>query len=347
MSNEKLVKQDPKAWQKIVRPYMEIDHKKSWWQMANTLIPLVGMWYVTYRTLEYSYFLTILSAVITSAFFVRTFIIMHDCGHGTFFKSRQMRDVVGTILGVLNLTPYHQWTREHAAHHNTSGNLDKRGRGDVWTLTVEEYKNSSNLDKFKYRLYRNPFVTFVIGPFYIFEIMHRFFNKNDTVKEKKSVLLTNALILATVATISYFIGFKNFLLVHLPILFTAQTLGCWLFYVQHQYDEVYWGKGEGWSYVDAALKGCSYYKLPKPLQWATGNIGFHHIHHLSHLIPNYNLEKAYRENELFQNAKILTLSNSLYCAFLKLYDEERGELITFREYAKRFKHAKKSALAVA
>ncbi|GAB4009778.1 MAG: fatty acid desaturase DesE [Bdellovibrio sp.] len=347
MNSSNLQKQDPKMWKKIVRPYMEVDHKKSWMQMANTLIPLVGMWYLTYRSLEISYLLTLALSFVTSFFFVRAFIIMHDCGHGTFFKTRKMRDFVGTILGVINFTPYHQWTKEHATHHNTSGNLDKRGHGDVWTMTVEEYNKATLFEKFQYRLYRNPLVTFVIGPIYIFQFRHRIFLKHDTAKERKSVVLTNILLVLSIWGLSSLVGFKNFLLVQVPILFIAQTVGCWLFYVQHQYENVYWGKGEKWSYVEAALKGCSFYKLPKILQWGTGNIGFHHIHHLSHLIPNYNLEKAYRENELFQNAPVLTFWMSFRCASLKLYDEDKGDLISFREYKKRFITAKKAALAVA
>jgi len=335
------------SWQKIVKPYTEIDNKKSMFQVFNTLIPLMGMWYLTYKSLSYSYFVTVGLALITSFFFIRVFIIMHDLGHGTFFKTRKVRDIVGTLLGVLTCTPYAQWTKEHATHHNTSGNLDKRGHGDVWTVTAEEYQNMSSWEKFSYRVYRNPFITFFIGPMYIFQIRHRFSLSTDGPVERQGIKITNALIVIAIIGMSALVGFKNFLLIQAPILIFAQSIGCWLFYVQHQYEEVYWGKGAQWSYVDAALEGCSYYKLPKVLQWCTGNIGFHHIHHLSHQIPNYNLQKCYEENELFQNAKVLTFWESLSCAFLKIYDEETNELITFREFSRRYKKSKKQVLAAA
>lgn len=347
MQSENQQKSTTASWQKIVKPYTEIDNKKSIFQLVNTLIPLVAMWYLTYRSLETSYFVTLGLGLITSFFFIRVFIIMHDLGHGTFFKTRKVRDIVGTLLGVLNLTPYAQWTKEHATHHSTSGNLDKRGHGDVWTVTVEEYQNMTFWEKFGYRVYRNPLITFLIGPMYIFEIRHRFSLSSDGPVERKGIKITNALIAVAILGMVGLVGLKSFLIVHMPILIFSQTLGCWLFYVQHQYEDVYWGKGAQWSYVDAALDGCSYYKLPKIIQWGTGNIGFHHIHHLSHQIPNYNLQRCYEENELFQNAKVLTFWSSLSCAFLKLYDEDTKELLTFREYAKRYKKAKKAVLAAA
>lgn len=329
-------KQDPKNWKKIVRPYMEADHKKSWWQVANTLIPYFATWYLAYRSLEISYWLTLFFCLLNAGFMVRTFIIMHDCGHGSFFKSKKLRTIVGYITGFLTFTPYEQWTADHAAHHQTSGDLDRRGRGDVWTVTAQEYSNMSWSQRLGYRLYRNTFVTFIIGPIYLFQFRFRFTDKRDDAKGRKSVHICNAALLLIIGTLVYAIGWKAFLMIQIPATVVAQFTGTWLFYVQHQYEDVYWERHENWDYFDAAMKGCSYFKMSRLMHWFTGNIGFHHLHHLSHLIPNYNLRRAMEENEIFQEPSVVTWKTCWKTALMKVYDEDRKELITFSEYRKRY-----------
>jgi omega-6 fatty acid desaturase (delta-12 desaturase) len=333
-------------WQKIVKPYTVPDHAKSWWQVANTLIPFFVLWVLAYKSLAISYWLTFAICVVAQAFVVRTFIIMHDCGHGSFFKSRRLRTIVGYITGILTFTPYWQWTRAHATHHSTSGNLDKRGTGDVWTATVEEYAAMTPWQRFGYKVYRFPLVNFVIGPVYIFQIRFRFFDKGDGPREKRSVIITNIALAAIIGTVSYFVGFKNFLLVQVPITVMCQIFGCWLFYVQHQYEDVYWRHEGDWDYFESAMKGSSFFKLPKVLQWASGNIGFHHLHHLSHQIPNYNLEKCHNENAIFQKPTTIGLFDSFKCASYKLYDEENKEMITFGQYRRRYPELSARKVAV-
>lgn len=330
------VAQTKENWKKIIRPYLKPDHTKSWGQVLNTLPPYILCWVLSYQLYKVSYFLALPMMLLAALFTVRSFIIMHDCGHGSFFKSKRLRTLVGYLTGFVTFTPYHQWTLSHAIHHKHSGNLDKRGVGDVWTATVEEYQNMSALGKFSYRFYRHPFVTFFIGPFYIFMISYRFFAKEDGPKEKRSVIITNLYIAAYVFIMGSWLGWEAFLLIQFTILQMAQIVGVWFFYVQHQYEGVYWNRQEDWDYFDSAMLGSSYFKMPKFLQWFSGNIGYHHIHHLSHSIPNYYLEKVMQENEIFQKPSTLTVASSLKSAFLNIYDEKTGDLISFREMKKRY-----------
>lgn len=325
-------------WQKIVKPYAVADHKKSWFQFFNTVPFFFVFWALAYKSLSIHYGLTFLFSMVAAVFMVRTFIIMHDCGHGSFFKSKKLRTIVGYITGIITITPYVQWANNHATHHQTSGNLDKRGTGDVWTMTLKEYESASLLEKFQYRFYRFPFVTFIIGPIYLFWFTFRFTEKGNTEEARKSVYITNIALAIIIPTAMYFLGWKEFLMVELPILMMAQLLGTWLFYVQHQYEEVYWKRNGEWNYFEAAIMGSSFLKLPKFMHWCTGNIGFHHLHHLSHKIPNYNLERCHNENPVFQQAHSLTMMQSLKSIFLHVYDEEKGDLITFRECARRMKN---------
>jgi len=276
-----------------------------------------------------SWWITVPLALLAGAFLVRVFIIFHDCGHGSFFKSRMANDVLGFITGVLTFTPYYQWRGEHALHHSTAGDLDRRGTGDVWTLTVQEYLESSRWNRFLYRLARNPVVLFVIAPLFLFIVKHRFTSPKASRRERHSVYWTNLAVLALATGLSLIFGLKAYLVIQLTAMLVAGSAGVWLFYVQHQFEGVYWERRGAWDYTAAALQGSSFYKLPKVLQWFSGNIGFHHIHHLSSRIPNYNLEKCHDANPLFQSVKAVTLFPSLKSFTFRLWDEPRKKLVGY------------------
>jgi omega-6 fatty acid desaturase (delta-12 desaturase) len=279
-----------------------------------------------------SYILTLGLAVIAAGFLIRTFIIMHDCGHGSFFKSRRANDIVGFITGVLTLTPYSQWRRDHAIHHATSGDLEERGHGDVSTLTVKEYLALSRWGRFKYRVYRNAAIMLVIGPIWLIFVKHRMYTKETAGKrEIIGVHATNASILLLFILTSLLIGPLKVAAIYFPAMFLAGAFGVWLFYVQHQFEDTYWAKGQEWDYATAAVEGSSFYRLPRVLNWFTGNIGFHHVHHLSPKIPNYLLRQAHEENPLFERAKVLTMRESIKTFSLKLWDEESRRLIGWRD----------------
>jgi len=305
---------------------------KSIWQVCNTFVSFFVIWYLMYLSLDYSYLLTLALALPATGFLVRIFIIQHDCGHGSFFKTRKANDTLGSISGVLTLTPYYYWRKSHAIHHANASNLDHRGVGDIYTMTVNEYLDQSKWGRLKYRLYRHPFILFTLIPSLLFLILYRFPHPNSKSwkRERASVYWTNVALGAIVISMSFLIGLKAFLLIQLPISILAATIGTWMFFVQHQFEETYWAAGDEWDYTLAALQGSSYYQLPKVLQWFTGNIGFHHIHHLSPRIPNYLLEKCHEENEVFQDVTVLTLQSSLKLAFLSLWDEEQQKLVNFR-----------------
>jgi omega-6 fatty acid desaturase (delta-12 desaturase) len=260
---------------------------------------------------------------------VRAFIIFHDCGHGSFFKSRRANTVVGVITGVLTLTPYFHWRWEHAVHHASSGDLDRRGTGDIWTLTVEEYLQSSRWRKLAYRLARNPLVLFVIAPLALFLFINRVPKARAPRREKMSVHWTNLAILVIGVALAWAFGIKAYLIIQLTILMVAGSTGVWLFYVQHQFEGVYWERNENWDYATAALQGSSFYKLPKVLQWFSGNIGFHHIHHLSPRIPNYHLAKCHASEPLFQVVKPITLIASFKAFSFRLWDEQCHRLVGY------------------
>ncbi len=317
------------SWQQAVANYQKPDLLRSVWQLVNTLIPYCLLWYVMYRSLEVSYWMTLALAFPTAGFLVRIFIIFHDCGHGAFFKSQRANDIVGFVTGVLTMTPYHGWRHEHATHHATAGDLDRRGVGDIWTLTVKEYLALPPWERWKYRLYRNPLVMFLFGPLFVFLIRHRFAQRDARKRERYSVYWTNLALAGIVIVMSVTIGLTSFVLVQLPIIVIAAAAGIWLFYVQHQYEGVYWERHNKWDYVTVALEGSSFYKLPKVLQWFTGNIGFHHVHHLSPRIPNYYLERCHNADPMFQQVKAITLWPSLKSISFRLWDEDRHELVGF------------------
>ncbi len=318
------------AWKQVVARYQKSALWAGVWQLTNTLIPYCVLWYLMYLSLKVSWWLAIPVAMLAGAFLIRVFIIFHDCGHGSFFKSTRANNIVGFITGVLTFTPYFHWRWEHSVHHATSGDLDRRGMGDVWTLTVQEYLEASRWKKFAYRLARNPFILFGLAPFFLFVIQQRFPAAKAPVRERHSVAWTNLCLVILCGGLSYLFGLKNFLLLQLIILMVAGSSGIWLFYVQHQFEGVYWERSSDWDYSTAALKGSSFYKLPKILQWFSGNIGFHHIHHLSPRIPNYHLEKCHQAEPLFQTVKPVTLVGSLKSFTFRLWDERRRKLVGYR-----------------
>ena len=265
-----------REWVKIVKQYQVPDRWRSMWQVLNTFVPFVLIWILMVYSLKLSYWLTLALAVVNAGFVVRIFILQHDCGHNSFFKSTKWNNVLGSISGVITLTPYYHWRKRHAIHHATSGDLDFRGIGDVETVTVAEFSAMSKWERFKYRFYRHPFTLFLLGPVYIFVIGHRFpvgVKKGDK-KERASVHWTNLALLLVILGLGYWIGFKEFFLIQTPISIFASTAGIYLFYVQHQFEDTYWRRHVDWDYEKAALQGSTYFKLPKVLQWFTGNIGF-------------------------------------------------------------------------
>jgi omega-6 fatty acid desaturase (delta-12 desaturase) len=317
-------------WKEIVTAYQQPSLRRALGQLANTLVPYAALWYFMYLSLNVSYWLTAALVVLAAGFLVRLFIIFHDCGHGSFFRSRRANDIVGFITGVLTFTPYHQWRWEHSIHHASAGDLDRRGTGDVWTLTVQEYLEASRWKRFAYRLARNPVVLFLLAPLYLFLIQQRFPAPKSPRRERLSVLWTNLALVAMGAGLSAMFGFKTYLVLQVSLIALAGTAGIWLFYVQHQFEGVYWERDEQWDYCAAALQGSSFYKLPKVLQWFSGNIGFHHIHHLSPRIPNYNLERCHQAEPLFQTVKPVTLLSSLKSLTFRLWDEQQRRLVSFR-----------------
>ena len=330
-SNSRLIP-DKAAWSTLVAKYQAANPWQSIWQVVNTLIPFSLLWYLMYLSLAYSYWFTLGLALPAAGFLVRIFIIQHDCGHGSFFKSRKANDFLGSICGVLTFTPYYYWRKSHAIHHASSGSLEDRGIGDIYTMTVQEYLQQSKWGRLKYRLYRHPLLLFVLAPTFLFIVLHRlpFAESKSWRRERASVHWTNLAIAAVVISLSFVIGLKPFLLIQLPIIILAATIGTWMFYIQHQFEDTYYAHGDNWDYTLAALHGSSYYQLPKVLQWFTGNIGFHHIYHLSPRIPNYRLQKCHEENQVFQQVVVLTLWTSLQSIFLSLWDEEQNKLVGFR-----------------
>jgi omega-6 fatty acid desaturase (delta-12 desaturase) len=313
-------------WQGVVSKYAYPETWRSVWQVLNSVIPFILMWYLMYRSLAVGYWLTLILAVPTAGFMVRCFIIFHDCCHGSFFRTMKANDRLGLVLGVLVLTPFYQWKHSHAIHHATAGDLDRRGIGDVYTMTVQEYLAAPWYKKVGYRIMRNPMILFTIGSFIVFTVTQRFFEKHSGKRERSSVIWTNIAIAALVGWIMLEVGWAAFLLVEVPVLLIACGSGVWLFYVQHNFDPTYWERHQEWEFFSAGMDGSSFYKLPKLLQWFTGNIGFHHIHHLSPRIPNYKLEECHNENPMFQ-IEPLTLEHSLKSLFFRLWDEKEKMLV--------------------
>jgi omega-6 fatty acid desaturase (delta-12 desaturase) len=316
---------------KAVAPYEQTDTKSSIKQVINTVGPLLLLWYGAYLSLSVSYWLTLPIVIAASGFMVRTFIIFHDCCHQSFFNSRKANDILGTITGILTIVPYQQWKHTHSVHHATSSNLDKRGVGDMWVLTIQEYIDSPWWRRLAYRVYRNPVVMFGIGPISTFLLEYRFNRRDARRKERINTYVTNVSIVGLYGLLCWAIGWQAFLMIQGPIFFISGMMGIWLFYVQHQFEDSYFENGDEWSYVKAAVDGSSYYKLPKPLQWITGNIGFHHVHHLSPKVPNYNLEKAHNATPPLQKATTITIGESLKSLKFRLYNEEKKTFVSFKD----------------
>jgi len=319
----------PLAWKEVVAKYARPSLGRSVWQLVNSLVPYAALWYLMYRSLAVSYWIVLPLAILAGGFLTRVFIIHHDCGHGSFFKSQKASDIWGFITGVLVSTPYRLWRWKHAVHHAGAADLDRRDLGAVWTLTVQEYLEATRWKRFAYRLVRNPFVLFVMAPPILFLVLHRFSEPRASKRDRHSVYWTNLAMLGLVSALIWMIGFKAYLLIQIPVMMVSSSAGVWLFYVQHQFEGVYWERHEEWDYTAAGLQGSSFYKLPKVLQWFSGNIGFHHIHHLSPRIPNYNLEKCYRADPMFQPAKPLTLLSSFKSCSFRLWDEPRHQLVGY------------------
>jgi omega-6 fatty acid desaturase (delta-12 desaturase) len=334
---------EPASWKEIVLQCQKPSRGRALWQIVNTLGLLSLLWYLMYRSLAVSCWITLPLAILAGALLVRVFIIFHDCGHGSFFKSKTANDIVGFLTGMLTFTPYYHWRWEHAIHHASAGHLDRRGTGDVWTLTVQEYLESSRWKRFAYRLARNPMILFVIAPLYLFLIRQRFVSARANKRERWSVYWMNLAILGMAAGLSAIYGTVPYLLIQLVVIAVAGSAGVWLFYVQHQFEDVYWERADQWDYTAAALQGSSFYKLPRILQWFSVNIGFHHIHHLSSRIPNYNLEKCHEAHPMFQSVKPITLFSSLKSFQFRLWDESNKKLIGFRQLRKMLKQQKQPA----
>jgi omega-6 fatty acid desaturase (delta-12 desaturase) len=320
-----------RSWQKVIMKYNHPDLRKSIWQICNSVIPYFIMWYLMVQSLKISYLITLVLILVSSGFLVRTFIIFHDCGHGSFFKSKKANTIVGSICGIITFTPYYKWHKQHAEHHASTVNLDKRGIGDVWTMTVDEFLSASKWQRFVYRAFRNPYIMFTVGPLFMFIVQNRFSNKKMTPKERWNVYFTNIVLLLMSFGMILLIGLKSFLIIEIPLLFISHAIGLWLFYVQHQFEDVSWDRSGTWDYKTAAIQGSSFLKLPVVLQWFTGNIGFHHVHHLSPRIPNYNLARCQYENDLFKDVKPVTLFSTFKALKLSLWDEANRQLVRFRK----------------
>ncbi|MBB5032756.1 fatty acid desaturase [Prosthecobacter vanneervenii] len=332
-------------WKKIVAPFQVPSVPRAVWQLVNTFVPMVLLWWAMYESLAVSYWLTLALAAVTGLLVVRVFIFFHDCGHGSFFKSNRANSIVGFICGMVTFTPYAHWSWQHAVHHQTSGDLSRRGDGDIWTMTVKEYQEASPTRRMFYRIIRNPFTLFIVGPLVLFLLYQRIPSPRAKAKDRASVMYMNVAVVLMVVAMSWLFGFKNYVMMQLPVTMFAGMAGIWMFYVQHQYEDVYWEHGKEWDYTTAALEGSSFYKLPKILQWFTGNIGYHHVHHLSSRVPNYYLERCHNSHPMFHSVKPLTILESLKCINLRLWDESDRRLISFKEYRQRY--AQKTPVAAA
>lgn len=319
-------------WGKTLSEYRKPNLSRSLFELAATIGPFLLLWILALWSLSISYWLTFCISVLNSAFLLRLFAIQHDCGHGAFFENRTVSDWLGRVLGVLTLTPYDVWRRSHSIHHSASGNLGRRGIGDVWTLTTAEYRDMSFLNRVIYKVYRNPICLFGLGPGYLFYIQNRIpLGLMSNAKYWVSAMCTNAAIFAVVALILYFGGLMPILLIFLPSTLLAATAGVWLFYVQHQFEATHWEDEADWDLHDAALHGSSQYVLPPVLQWLTANLGIHHVHHLYSRIPFYRLPEVLRDHSELADCNRMTIRQSLSCVRLHLWDEDRKRLVSFAQ----------------
>lgn len=305
--------------------------KRSLLEIATSVVPYLALTALMYLTLDVSYALTLVLAFPAAGFLVRTFIAFHDCAHGSLMLSKRANAYVGRVLGLFVLSPFGRWRHDHAVHHASSGDLERRGVGDILTLTVAEYRARSYKGRLGYRALRSPLVMFGLGPVIAMIVGPRIATRAQRPRMRNSVLLTDLVLVIAVGVIVSLVGWQTFLLVWAPPAMLAGSVGIWLFYVQHQFEDAYWQSADEWTYADAALRGSSYLKLPKVLQFFTGNIGLHHVHHLNARIPNYNLQRAHDENPVFHQVPTLSLWDGFRSVRLKLWDEERGKLVTFAQ----------------
>jgi omega-6 fatty acid desaturase (delta-12 desaturase) len=320
-------------WREALAPYAQPHLGRSLLDLATSVLPYLALSVAMYFALSVSYLLVLVIAIPTAGFLVRTFILFHDCSHGSFLASRKANLWLGTVLGLFVYSPFLRWRHDHAIHHATSGDLDRRGGGDVRTLTVSEYHALPPRARLGYRLFRNPLVMFGIGPIVALLIGPRIVARSARPRMRDSVIGTNIALAVLIVGLCWLVGWRDYLLVQAPTLLLAGSAGIWLFYVQHQFEDAYWESAESWTYADAALRGSSYLKLPKVLQFFSGNIGLHHVHHLSARIPNYNLQRAHDENAIFHEVPMLSLRDGLRAVRLKLWDEEHRRMVTFAEAA--------------
>ena len=322
---------DANFWRERLAPYTKPHLGRSVVDVATSVVPYVGLSVLMYLALDVSYLLVLALAVPAAGFLVRVYILFHDCTHGSFLATKRANAWLGNALGLMVFSCFASWRHNHAVHHATSGDLDRRGVGDVPTMTVAEYRGLSRRGRLGYRMYRNPLVMFGLGPAYAMLIQPRLVSRSARPRIRRSVLLTNVALGLLIGGLCLAFGWREYLLVQAPTVLLAGAAGVWLFYVQHQFEDAYWQSSETWSYADAALQGSSYLKLPKVLQFFSGNIGLHHVHHLSARIPNYNLQRAHDENPIFHDVPTLSLWDGLRAVRLKLWDEERGRLVGFAE----------------
>jgi acyl-lipid omega-6 desaturase (Delta-12 desaturase) len=318
-------------WRETLAPYAKPHLGRSLLDLATSVLPYLALSVAMYAALSVSYLLVLVIAIPTAGFLVRTFVLFHDCSHGSFLASRRANLWLGTVLGLFVYSPFLRWRHDHAIHHATSGDLDRRGGGDVRTLTVSEYEALPSRARLGYRVFRNPLVMFGIGPIVALLIGPRIVAKEARPRMRDSVIGTNVALALLVAALCWLLGWRDYLLVQAPTLLLAGAAGIWLFYVQHQFEDAYWESAEAWTYADAALRGSSYLKLPRVLQFFSGNIGLHHVHHLSARIPNYNLQRAHDENAIFHEVPTLSLADGLRAVRLKLWDEKHRRMVTFAE----------------
>jgi omega-6 fatty acid desaturase (delta-12 desaturase) len=326
---------DAPALVKSLVRYRDPSWRRAVLELAVTVGSLSLGWTLMWRSIGIGYWLTLLLALPTAGFLVRLFMIQHDCGHGSFFRSRFVNDWIGRGLSVLTFTPYDYWKRSHTIHHATSGNLDRRGTGDIWTLTVREYLSRSTLGRLAYRAYRNPVVMFGVGPAFLFFLQHRLPIGQMCAGWRPwfGTIATNAAIALLAGLMISVVGIGPFLAIHLPVTLLAASIGVWLFYVQHQFGDVVWTSGEDWTLLEAALRGSSHYDLPAPLRWLTANIGVHHVHHLSSRIPSYRLSQVLRDHPELRSIGRVTIAESFRSIRLTLWDEALKRLVTFSEAA--------------
>jgi acyl-lipid omega-6 desaturase (Delta-12 desaturase) len=318
-------------WREALATYAQPRLDRSLLDLATSVVPYLALSVAMYLAVRVSYVLALVIAVPTAGFLVRTFIVFHDCSHGSFLSSKRANVWVGVVLGLIVYSPFLRWRHDHAIHHATSGDLDRRGGGDVHTLTVAEYRALPWRGRLGYRLFRNPLVMFGIGPIVALLVGPRLVARGARPRLRRSVIATNIALGGAIGALCWVMGWRDYLLVQGPTIMLAGGVGIWLFYVQHQFEDAYWQGTGSWSYANAALRGSSYLKLPKVLQFFSGNIGLHHVHHLSARIPNYNLQRAHDENPMFHDVPTLSLWDGLRAVRLKLWDEERGRLVTFAE----------------